>query len=114
MPSKQADENLVSAANDQAYSRPRPEQHVSYDDGLDRNAFEGCQFVGILDTGSVKFQRSGGMELTFVVPAGHVMEAIDLLHLYKMNLPLCIDVQVIHRAQHDANDANEKIRQLHG
>jgi hypothetical protein len=108
------DSVLLGDAAEQTFRRPPAEQRIEYDDGLDRDAFTGCQFIGILDTGSIKFQRSGAVELTFVVPAGHVMDALELRHLYKMNLPLSIDVQVIRRAQQDANDADDKIRQLHG
>lgn len=63
------------------------------------NGFLGAQFVGWIHPTGMKFNQSGGLDLTFGVPYEFVEYALVLREAFMTGIPLSIDVQLWKPAQ---------------
>lgn len=55
--------------------------------------FQPCRFVGYLLDGTMRFDKNGGLMVTFVMPVPEVERALGLRQFLEVSPPLTIDVR---------------------
>jgi hypothetical protein len=71
------------------------DRDAHYQDWLtDPTVFESAEFRCALDPASLKFNKSGSLVVSFIVPPGQIDDALPLRHLIRDRLPLTVTVAV--------------------